>query len=69
MWSLLDTPDERHALVIGFSEVLCPWPPRIEELPDLVERINEEYHYYLAGRGLGFIALVALVSLVLKYLL
>ncbi|MFU8796500.1 MAG: hypothetical protein ACNA7X_04320 [Dehalococcoidia bacterium] len=53
----LDTVAEWHALVQGFSEVMCPWPPR-HRLPagKLLREINEEYHYYVAGRVLGILA-------------
>lgn len=60
---------EWHAFAIGFFEVLCPWPPRLRELSQLVKLVRDEYHYYLAGRGLGFIALISLVCLALKWLL
>lgn len=69
MKSLLNTPDERHAFAIGFFEVLCPWPPRCHMPLEYPSPLKGEYHYYLAGRGLGFIALVALVCLALKRLL
>jgi len=56
--TFLSTPEEWHALVIGFFEVLCPWPAQYKLIKsDLTPLIGEE-HYYYAGRGLGFIALL-----------
>ena len=53
----LDTVAEWHALVEGFSEVLCPWPPRHKAIdPELLSEIASEYHYYMWGRALGILA-------------
>lgn len=67
--TLFNTPDERHAFAIGFFEVLCPWPSRYRIAKVQWDELIQEFHYYLAGRGLGFIALLALVYLALKWLL
>ena len=66
---MLNTPEERHAFAIGFFEVLCPWRPHCWLGPNNYPSIQSEYHYYVAGRGLGFIALAALVCLAIKWLL
>jgi hypothetical protein len=70
---ILNTWEERHAFIIGFCEVLCPWPPRTSAYADVVSPIKEEYHYYMAGRALGFplliLIIIALVKLVLEVLL
>lgn len=60
--TLLSTPEEWHALVIGFFEVLCPWPARIKLLTNDNSYLNQEYHYYTTGRGLGFIALLLILT-------
>jgi len=63
---MLNTPAEWHALVIGVGEVLCPLPPRIEL--DRGPRwcsLQEEYHYYQAGRGVGMLFWVGVVFCVL----
>ena len=55
----LDTIAEWHALVQGFCEVLCPWPPRHKLMDEeLADEIRTEHHYYVGGRVLGFASLV-----------
>lgn len=56
--TFLSTPEEWHALVIGFCEVLCPWLARVWLSGDRLNELLGEYHYYAAGRGLGFVALL-----------
>ena len=58
----MNTPDELHAFVIGFFEVLCPWPPRCH--CEQSEAISKEYHYYHFGRGMGIIAWIILAKLI-----
>lgn len=59
--TFLSTPEEWHAFLIGFFEVLCPWKPKrlISEEQSL--QIASEYHYYLAGRGLAFLTLLLIL--------
>jgi hypothetical protein len=71
MSTLLNTSEERHALVIGLCEVLCPLPPKCpcKRLPPLslrgvAEAISKEYHYYLAGRALGVIAWLIIAKII-----
>jgi len=64
--TLLSTPEEWHALVIGFFEVLCPWPAQYMVLPAETSPVTGEEHYYLAGRGLGFIALLLILTVFAK---
>lgn len=59
--TLLSTPEEWHALVIGFFEVLCPWPARTWLSGQSFDQLLREYHYYLTGRGLGFPALLLIL--------
>jgi hypothetical protein len=67
--TLLDTPEEWHALVIGFCEALCPWPPRIWLSGPLLDKLLGEYHYYMAGRGVGFVALLLILAGIAKFIL
>ena len=60
--TFLSTHEEWHAFVIGFCEVLCPWPPRCH--CERSEAISAEYHYYMFGRALGVIAWLILAKLV-----
>ena len=59
--TFLNTPEEWHALAIGFFEVLCPWKPRYHSNTYIHTSIKSEYHYYLTGRGLGFISLLLIL--------
>jgi len=71
--TLLSTPEEWHALLIGFFEVLCPWPSRYHLTMKPMGELLKEYHYYMAGRALGFVTLllilIGLANLVLEVLL
>jgi hypothetical protein len=61
--TFIDTTDEWHAVVIGFSEVLCPWPPHYYTIdPELSHALNSEYHYYLFGRALGMLAWLGIAA-------
>ncbi len=52
----LDTVAEWHALVQGVSEVLCPWPPRHRlGSGKLLREVQDEHHYYMAGRVAGIL--------------
>lgn len=59
--TFLSTPEEWHALAIGFFEVLCPWPSSLRAPTCRSEAISGEEHYYLTGRGVGFIALLLIL--------
>ena len=60
------TSDERHAFVIGFFEILCPWKPRYAAPMENSTIIETEFHYYLAGRGGGFITLLLILLAIAK---
>lgn len=64
--TFLNTHQEWHALVIGFFESFCPWPSRYYLTGTPMGELKGEYHYYLAGRGLGFVALLILLALIAK---
>ena len=57
------TSDELHAFVIGFFEILCPWPANIAMHSNYSSPLKQEYHYYLVGRGAGFITLLCVITL------
>jgi len=65
--------NEIHAFIIGFSEALCPWPSRYRIAKEQWDEVIYEFHYYMAGRGAGFIALliilVGMVKLIQEVLL
>jgi hypothetical protein len=61
----LDNVPDWHALVQGFSEVLCPGPPRWKvPSPNLLGEIMDEHHYYVFGRALGVIAWLVIAIIV-----
>lgn len=60
---LFSTGGEWHAFLIGFFEVLCPWPPRIP-VPSPQSPVSTEYHYYLGGRASGVLAWLAIAKLI-----
>lgn len=66
MSTLFDTPNERHAFIIGLGEVICPWPARHQFWGEVHKAIINEYHYYTAGRACGFIALLVLLCMAKK---
>jgi len=66
--TLFSTYQERHAFVIGFSETLCPWPPRKPIGAAAPKCLEGEYHYYLAGRASGFITLMLFLTMIIKLL-
>jgi len=73
MRQILNTWAERHTFLIGFFEVLCPWKPRCNKSDSCPHCLKGEYHYYMAGRGLGFpvllLILIGLAKLVKEVLL
>ena len=66
MSTLFNTPPERHAFIIGLCEVLCPWPPRTWLNRKDHDAIQTEYHYYAAGRAVGFLVLLTLAAGIVK---
>lgn len=63
--NFLSTTGEWHALVQGFSEVLCPWPPLRKVLSEtLANEIKDEHHYYMFGRALGVLAWLIIAKLI-----
>ena len=66
--TFLSTHQEWHAFVIGFFEVLCPWPPRHSKnsinSTNPTNSINSEYHYYVFGRAMGVIAWLIIAKII-----
>jgi len=67
--NVMNTPEEWHAFVVGFCEALCPWHARVWMSGDRLNELLAEYHYYMAGRGLGFVALVFVLLGIAKFIL
>ena len=59
--TFINTTDELHAFLIGFCETLCPWKPRYSIHEESEYKPFREYHYYLAGRVVGFIILLLIL--------
>jgi hypothetical protein len=62
--AFLDCYQEWHALVEGFCEVLCPWPPRRFISEENEKDIASEYHYYMFGRAIGVIAWLIIATII-----
>ena len=62
--NFLDTYQEWHALVVGFCEVMCPWPAWHGPSPENKKDIEDEYHYYIWGRALGILGWLAICSII-----
>lgn len=62
----MNTYQEWHAFVEGFSESFCFWRAHYEPSEELLEALKSEHHYYVFGRVLGFIALVGLGLFIVK---
>ena len=71
--TMFSTWRERHAFLIGLFEVLCPWRPRQRPSTTVDGILDQEYHYYLAGRAAGLpvllLILIALAKLIEEVLL
>jgi hypothetical protein len=63
--TFMSTPEEWHALIIGFCEVICPWP---QQHPTITAELNavlwDEHHYYVLGRVLGVLAWLGIAAAV-----
>ena len=66
--NFMDTYQEWHAFVEGFSETFCFWRAHIEPSEELLNDIKSEHHYYVFGRVIGFIALAGFGVLITKIL-
>jgi hypothetical protein len=62
--AFLSCYQEWHALVEGFCEVLCPWPPKHEPSEELLTDLKGDHHYYMFGRALGVIAWLGIAKLI-----
>jgi len=61
---LFSTGEEWHAFLVGFFEVLCPWPSSQPMQSKYYDSIAKEHHYYLAGRASGVLAWIAIAKLI-----
>jgi len=64
--TLFDTYEEWHAFIIGFTELIPPWPAKLKPSRATRSYLHLEYHYYRAGRTTAFFVLIALLALLLK---
>jgi hypothetical protein len=62
--AFLDSYQEWHALVEGFSEVLCPWSPHHKLSGQLLKDLKGDHHYYMFGRALGVIAWLIIAKII-----
>jgi len=59
---LFSTPEEWHAFLMGYFEILAPWPPRYKLDPPAY--LKDEQPYYHAGRGCGIISWIGIAKAV-----
>lgn len=65
----MDTYQEWHAFVHGWSEIMCPWRPfRHTMKQEIADEVSGEFHYYMFGRAVGFFCLVGFIVVVVKTL-
>lgn len=62
--AFLDSYQEWHALVEGFSEVLCPWPARHKLSRKLLNELKADHHYYMFGRALGILGWLSICGII-----
>ena len=63
--TFLSTHQEWHAFLFGFSEVLCPWPPRHKTMSDhLAAQVRDEHHYYMLGRATAILAWITICCVI-----
>ena len=60
------TPDELHAFVIGFFEVLPPWRAHYHNQIPVPKYLEDEQHYYKGGRWCGSITLLLILVGIVK---
>lgn len=61
----LNTAKELHALVIGWAEIVCPWPPLHRKIGRRnAEDLSREYHYYQLGRALGIFTWLGIAAVI-----
>jgi len=52
--TILNTPDERHAFVIGIAYGLTPWiSHKYPSTLFIRHLLTTEYHYYATGHAIG----------------
>jgi len=59
---LFSTPEEQHAFILGYFELLAPWPPHHRLPPP--DYLKDEQHYYNAGRGIAVLTWIGIAKLV-----
>jgi len=63
---MFSTPAERHIFLLGYFEVLCPWPPRVPMPKDYHWPVKSEYHYYLGGRAAALFTWLPIILEMIK---
>lgn len=65
-WSFLSTSEEWHAYIIGWAETACPWWARYKVTKEAEYGVGKEHHYYLFGRVMGLLTLLAIIIVFAK---
>lgn len=66
--TFLSTPEEWHALVIGFCGGFCPWLYKLLPIDFHAPPIKGEEHYFVTGVVPGFVALVFFALGIVKFI-
>jgi len=59
---VFDRPEEVHAFIIGLGETYAPWHAFYWLCSTEHDSITHEYHYYMAGRAVGFLLLIITIT-------
>jgi len=65
--TLFNTPDERHAFIIGFCETFAIRRPFIGLGLNALGWLRCEYQYYTFGRAMGVLAWVGVIVGLVMY--
>ena len=56
------TGEERHAVVLGITEIICPLPPRYK-IDEKTNPVPREFWYYTSGRSIGVIFWLVVIKI------
>lgn len=67
--NFLDTPEEWHALAIGFGYGYCPWVPAFPMSAQLKKEVIKEHHYFVIGTAVGLAGFMFTIAGAVAYVL
>lgn len=57
-WEFMNTYEELHAFIIGWGQGVSFWCKRAPMPMEYKSPLEEEYHYYAFGYGVGILTLM-----------